>query len=124
MNQGRTVFAQLVELLPRRAFENAVERYDGERRVPSFSCMDQLLGMIFAQVTGRASLRETVTCLRAIGPRCYPCGIRGPVSRRTLGDANEQRDYRIFMDRATAMIAAARLELAVDADLRRLNAEA
>jgi hypothetical protein len=124
MNQGRTVFAQLVELLPRRAFENAVERYDGERRVRSFSCMDQLLCMIFAPVTGRASLRETVTCLRAIGPRCYPCGIRGPVSRRTLADANEQRDYRIFMDTATAMIAAARLELPVDADLRRLNAEA
>ena len=124
MNQGRTVFAQLVELLPRRAFENAVERYDRERRIRSFSCMDQLLCMIFAQVTGRASLRETVTCLRAIGPRCYPCGIRGPVSRSTLADANEQRDYRIFMDTATAMIAAARLELPVDADLRRLNAEA
>lgn len=124
MNQGRTVFAQLVELLPRRAFENAVERYGGGRRVRSFSCMDQLLCMIFAQVTGRASLRETVACLRAIGPRRYHCGIRGPVSRSTLAEANEQRDYRIFMDTATAMIAAARLELPVDADLLRLNAEA
>ena len=124
MNQGRTVFAQLVELLPRRAFENAVERYGGQRRVRSFSCLDQLLCMIFAQVTGRASLRETVACLRAIGPRCYHCGIRGPVSRSTLADANEQRDYRIFMDTALAMISAARLELPVDADLRRLNAEA
>lgn len=124
MNQGQTVFAQLVELLPRRAFDNAVERYDGARRVRSFSCMDQLLCMIFAQVTGRASLRETVSCLRAIGPRRYHCGIRGPVSRSTLAEANEQRDHRIFMDTATAMIAAARLELPVDADLRRLKAEA
>ena len=124
MNQGRTVFAQLVELLPRRAFDNAVARYDGRRRVRSFSCMDQLLCMIFAQVTGRASLRETVSCLRAIGPRCYHCGIRGPVSRSTLAEANEQRDCRIFMDTATAMIAAARLELPVDADLRRLKVEA
>jgi hypothetical protein len=122
MNQGQTVFAQLVELLPRRAFENAVQRYDGQHRVRSFSCMDQLLCMIFAQVTGRASLRETVTCLRAIGPRRYHCGIRGSVSRSTLADANEQRDYRIFMDTALAMIAAARLEVPTDADLSRLDA--
>lgn len=124
MNPGRTVFAQFVELLPRRAFENAVVRYGGQRRVRSFSCMDQLLCMIFAQITGRASLRETVSCLRAIGPRRYHCGIRGPVSRSTLADANEPRDHRIFMDTALAMISAARLELPVDADLRRLNAEA
>lgn len=124
MNQGRTVFAQLVELLPRRAFENAVRRYGGEQRVRRFSCMDQLLCMIFAQITGRASLRETVTCLRAIGPRRYHCGIRARVARSTLADANEQRDYRIFADTALAMIAAARLELPVDADLRRLNAQA
>jgi hypothetical protein len=124
VNQGRTVFAQLVELLPRRAFENAVTRYGGEQRARRFSCMDQLLCMIFAQVTGRASLRETVTCLRAIGPRRYHCGIRGRVSRSTLADANEQRDHRIFADTALAMIAAARLELPVDADLRRLNAQA
>lgn len=124
MNQGRTVFAQLVELLPRRAFDNAIERYNGRSRVRSFSCMDQLLCMIFAQVTGRVSLRETVSCLRAIGPRRYHCGIRGPVSRSTLAEANERRDYRIFMDTATAMIAAARLELPVDADLRRLNVDA
>lgn len=124
MNQGQTVFAQLTELLPRRAFENAVQRYEGHHRVRSFSCMDQLLCMIFAQITGRGSLRETVTCLRAIGPRRYHCGIRGPVSRSTLADANEQRDHRIFMDTALAMIAAARLELPVNVDLIRLNAEA
>lgn len=123
MNQGRTVFAQLVELLPRRAFQNAVARYDGDRRTRSFSCTDQLLCMIFAQITGRSSLRETVTCLRAIGPRCYHCGIRGAVSRSTLADANERRSYRIFMDTALAMIRAARLELPVDDDLRRLDAD-
>jgi len=121
MYQGQTVFAQLVELLPRRAFENAVQRYDGQRRVRSFSCRDQLMCMIFAQVTGRASLRETVSCLRAIGSRRYHCGIRSVVSRSTLADANEHRDHRIFMDTALAMINAAQLELPVDADLRRLN---
>ena len=124
MNQGQTVFSQLVALLPRRAFENAVKRYRGQQRVRTFSCMDQLLCMIFAQVTGRASLRETVACLRAIGPRRYHCGIRGAVSRSTLADANEQRDHRIFMDTALAMITSARLELPVDPDLLRLSGNA
>ncbi len=70
MNLGRTVFAQLVELLPRRAFELAIERHRTSGRRPlMLSCMDQLLCMLFAQLTGRSSLRETVTCLRAIGSR-------------------------------------------------------
>jgi hypothetical protein len=124
MNQGRTVFSQLVELLPRRAFENAVSRYHGERRVRRLFCMDQLLCMIFAQLTGRSSLRETVSCLAALGPRRYHCGIRGRVARSTLAQANEQRDYRIVMDTAMVMIAAARIELPVDRDIAALNAEA
>lgn len=125
MNQGRSVFAQLVELLPRRAFENAVARYRGDRRVRSLSCMDQLLCMIFAQVTGRSSLRETVSCLAALGRRRYHgCGIRGPVARSTLAEANEKRDYRIFMDTAMAMVAAARVELPVDRELAGLGADA
>ncbi|HEY8748377.1 MAG TPA: IS4 family transposase [Tepidisphaeraceae bacterium] len=124
MNQGRNVFAQLVEFLPRRAFENAVSRYRGNRRVRSLSCMDQLLAMIFAQLTGRSSLRETVSCLRALGTRRYHCGIRGTIARSTLAEANEYRDYRIYMDTALAMIAAARIELPVDRELARLDAQA
>lgn len=123
MNQGRTVFAQLVELLPRRAFDNAVRRYGGQRRVRALSCMDQFLCMIFAQVTGRSSLRETVLCLRALGPRRYHCGIRVAPARSTLADANEKRDHRIFQDTALAMIAAARLDLPIDTDLQRLHAK-
>lgn len=121
MNQGRTIFAQLVELLPRKAFDNALRRYDGQRRTRRLSCMDQLLCMIFAQVTGRTSLRETVLCLRALGPRRYHCGIRTAPARSTLADANEKRDYRIFQDTALAMIATACSELPIDADLRRLQ---
>jgi len=124
MNSGRTVFAQLVELLPRRAFENAVSRYRGDRRLRALSCMDQLLCMIFAQLTGRSSLRETVACLAALGGRRYHCGIRGRVARSTLAEANERRDYRIFMDTALAMVAAARVELPVDRELARLDADA
>ena len=124
MNTGRTVFYQLVELLPRRAFDLAVERYRGQHRVRQFSCMDQLLCMIFAQLTGRSSLREAVNCLRALGPRRYHCGIRSAPVKSTFAAANRRRDYRIFMDTALSMIAAARLELPVDADLLRLDLRA
>jgi hypothetical protein len=122
MHQGCTVFAQLVELLPRRAFDAAVARYGGQRRVRTLSCMDQLLCMIFAQITGRSSLRETVLCLRALGPRRYHCGIRAAPARSTLADANEKRDFRIFEDTALAMIAAGQRDLPVDAELSRLRA--
>ena len=123
MNHGRCVFAQLVELLPRRAFENAVSRYGGDRRLRTLSCMDQLLCMIFAQLTGRSSLRETVSCLNAPGPRRYHCGIRSRVARSTLAEANEKRDFRIFMDTAMVMIAAARIELPVDKSLLHLDGD-
>jgi IS4 transposase len=124
MNQGRTVFAQLMDLLPRRAFELAVERHRVSGRALALSCMDQLLCMIFAQLTGRASLRETVTCLRAIGSRRYHLGIGHRPARSTLADANERRDHRIFTDTAMSMIASVRQELAVDPDLRRLKIKA
>jgi hypothetical protein len=124
MNAGRTVFAQLFDLLPRRAFDSAVERYRGNQKVRRLSCMDQLLCMAFAQLTGRSSLRETVTCLRSIGTRRYHCGIRATPTRSTLAGANAARDFRIFADTAMSMIASARLELPVDADLRRLKLDA
>jgi hypothetical protein len=124
MNTGRTVFAQVMELLPRRAFDSAVERYAGDRRVRRLSCMDQLLCMVFAQLTARSSLREAVNCLRALGSRRYHCGIRAAPVRSTLAEANERRDYRIFTDAALSMIATAQLELPVDADLRRMKLRA
>ena len=124
MNLGRTVFAQLLELLPRRAFEAAIERYGGKKKLRRFSCMDQLLCMVFGQLTGRSSLRETVSCLRALGSRRYHCGIRVAPARSTLAGANERRDFRIFMDTALSMIASARIELPVDANLRRLKIHA
>jgi hypothetical protein len=121
MNTGRTVFSQLLELLPRRAFESAIERYGGEKKLRRFSCMDQLLCMVFAQLTGRSSLRETVSCLRSLGSRRYHCGIRVTPARSTLANANERRDFRIFMDTAMSMIVSARMVLPVDADLKRLG---
>jgi len=108
MNQGQTVFAQLMDFIPAHEFRRSVERYQGNYKVSSFSCWDQFLCMAFAQLTYRESLRDIETCLRALGPRLYHAGIRGPVSRSTLADANELRDWRIYADLAQVLIAIAR----------------
>jgi hypothetical protein len=105
---GRTVFAQLMELIPRRAFERCVARYHGAYRVHSFTCYDQFLCLAFAQLTYRESLRDIATCLRALQPKLYHAGLRGRVSRSTLADANETRDWRIYGDFAQALIRRAR----------------
>lgn len=124
MNAGRTVFAQFLDLVPRRAFDLAVERYQTNGRPLRLTCRDQMICMAFAQVTGRSSLRETVTCLRALGSRRYHFGIRTAPARSTLAEANERRDYRVFMDTAMSMIATAGLELPVDTDMKRLRLRA
>ena len=108
MNNGRSIFAQLIDHLPIRDFRKCVERYDGNHRVRSFSCWDQLLCLVFAQLTYRESLRDIVACLRAVDGRFYHMGIRGTVSRSTLADANEQRDWRIYADFAQVLIREAR----------------
>ncbi len=108
MNSGRTVFAQLMDFLPLHEFRKCVERYRGEHKVQSFTCLDQLLSMAFAQLTFRESLRDIETCLRAMGHKLYHSGFRGRVSRSTLADANERRDWRIFEDFAHVLIDIAR----------------
>ncbi len=105
---GRTVFAQIMDCIPRRAFERCVERYQGQHRVHSFSCYDQYLCLAFAQLTYRESLRDIETCLRAVQPKLYHAGLRGRVSRSTLADANETRDWRIYADFAHTLIRRAR----------------
>jgi len=88
--------------------DKCVRRYNGEYRVRRFSCRDQFLCMAFAQLTGRESLRDIETCLRAQGARLYHAGFRGRISRSTLADANERRDWRIWADFAQTLIARAR----------------
>jgi hypothetical protein len=114
MNQGRTIFAQLVEHLPIHEFRKCVARYRGNHKVKTFSCWDQFLCMLFAQLAGRESLRDIVACLRTLGGRLYHMGIRGKVSRSTLADANETRDWRIYADFAQVLIAQARTLYARD----------
>ena len=108
MNQGRLVFAQLTQHLPLTTFRRCVARYDGEHKVKSFSCLDQYLCMAFAQLTYRESLRDIEACLRAQIAKLYHMGIRGRISRSTLADANEVRDWRIYAEFAQRLIAIAR----------------
>lgn len=108
MNYGRTVFAQLMDVLPMRQFRACVQRYRGDYKVKSFSCLDQFLCMAFAQLTYRRSLRDIETCLRAMQGRLYHMGLRGKVSRSTLADANEQRDWRIYAELAQVLMGIAR----------------
>jgi hypothetical protein len=108
MNPERTVFAQLMDHLPWLAFRRCVKRYKGEHRVRSFSCLDQFFCLAFAQLTYRESLRDIEVCLSAVGPKLYHMGFRGRVSRSTLADANEKRDWRIYADFAMVLIQQAR----------------
>ena len=108
MNEGKTVFQQLTDHLPPHEFRACVARYGGGHKVQSFTCWSQLLVMVFAQLTFRESLRDTVACLGAMSPKLYHLGIRGPVARSTLADANESRDWRIYADFAQVLIRRAR----------------
>ncbi len=115
MYQGQTVFSQVMGFLPQNKFRQCVNRYHGNRRVRSFTCYDQLLCMAFAQLSYRESLRDIECCLRAMHEKLYHMGIRGKVSRSTLADANEKRDWRIYSDFAQILIHEAR-QLYVDDD--------
>jgi hypothetical protein len=108
MNQGKLVFAQVMEHLPLTTFRRCVARYQGERKVKTFSCLDQFLCMAFAQLTYCESLRDIEACLRAQPAKLYHLGIRSAVARNTLANANAVRDWRIYADYAQKLIAIAR----------------
>lgn len=108
MYTGTIVFSELMDYLPVKAFRKCVTRYRGHHKVKSFSCWDHFLCMAFAQLTYRASLRDIEACLRAMQPKLYHMGIRGKVSRSTLAEANEKRDWRIYADFAQILIPVAR----------------
>ena len=108
MHQGHYVFAQLMQHLPLTAFRRCVARYDGERRVKRFSCLDQYLCLAFAQLTWRESLRDIEACLRAQSSKLYHLGFRSTIARNTLANANAVRDWRIYADFAQHLIGIAR----------------
>jgi len=121
MNIGKTVFAQVLEHLPRHEFNKCVKRYNSNRRVRKFSCYDQFLCLAFAQITYRESLRDIETCLNSHHEKLYHIGFRGEISKSTLADANETRDHRIYQDFAYHLISIAKKlyqneEMAIDLD--------
>ena len=108
MYDGRTVFSQLMDFLPRHTFRRRVERYGGDQGVRRFTCWQQFLAMAFAQITYRESLRDIEACLGAVPDKLYHMGFQTPVSRSTLADANEKRNWRIYADFAQSLVAEAR----------------
>ncbi|MEO6975811.1 MAG: IS4 family transposase [Gallionella sp.] len=104
MNQGKTLFARLMEFVPWTSFARIVARYGGDIRVRSLSCTEQFRAMAFAQLTYRESLRDIETCLLANQAKLYGMGFRSPIKRSTLADANEGRDWRIWEDLAILLI--------------------
>ena len=104
MSTDSTVFSQLMDFLPVKQFQKCVVRYKGNHSLRNFSCWDQFLCMVFAQLTYRESLRDIEACMRALQNKLYHMGIRGKISRSTLADANEKRDWRIYADFAQLLI--------------------
>jgi hypothetical protein len=107
MHSGKTVFKQLLHYLPRYEFNFCVNRYRGEYWAKKFSTYDQFLCLAYAQMAGRESLRDIETCLNSHQEKLYHIGFRGGVSRTTLADANERRDWRIFQDFGHVLISMA-----------------
>ena len=108
MNVGRTVFSQLTDFINDYVFISIVDQHNGNNRVRHFTCWEQFLCMLFAQLTNRESLRDVETCLRAVGKRLYHAGIHSIVSRSTLAEANENRPWQIYQDLALHLIREAR----------------
>ena len=108
MNQGKYIFAQLAEFLPRRVFDRIVKKYDGNKYVRSFTCWNQMLCMVFGQLTSRDSMRDLILSLEAHHSKYYHLGFGTTVTRRNLGKANEKRNSKIFEEFAYVLIEQAR----------------
>jgi hypothetical protein len=110
MNQGKTIFSQILDFLSKHKFRQCVDRYNynGNYRVRSFTCFDQFLCMAFAQLTYKESLRDIECCLRSMREKLYHMSVRWKLSRSTLAYANEKRDCRIYCDFAQMLIREAR----------------
>ena len=108
MYVGQTLFAQLMDCLPWTTFARIVTRYHGDCRVRTFPCTEHFRILAFAQLTYRESLRDIEVCLSAQAAKLYHMGLRTPVKRVTLAEANERRDWRIYADFAQRLITQAR----------------
>lgn len=116
MHQGKYVFSQLTDFLPKRVFDGLVVKYNGDKHVRHFSCWNQLLCMIFGQLTGRDSLRDLLISIEPHKPKYYHLGFGKGSSRSNFAKANENRDCRIFEEYAFHLIDLARKAAIEDKD--------
>lgn len=123
MNQGKYVFAQLIEFLPENDFLRFVKQFDGNYKIKTFTCWHQLLYMIFGQLSNRQSLSDLITCLQSQQNKSYHLGMGKGVSKANLAKANEKRDYRIYQSFAMVLVAAAQ-KLAIPFQAFELNIKA
>ncbi len=108
MNKDKYVFAQLAGFLDNFKFLRIVKKYDGDKYTKSYTCWNQLLTMMFGQLSHRESLRDLIVAMEAHSGKLYHLGIGKSVTRSNLSKANENRDYRIFEEFAFFMIEQAR----------------
>lgn len=108
MYTGKTLFSQIMDFVPWKTFHRIVARYDGDYRVRTLSCAEHFRILAFAQLTYRESLRDIEVCLATQATKLYHMGVRSPVKRSTLADANERRDWRIYAEQAQRLITQAR----------------
>ncbi len=114
MNQDKYVFAQLVTFLNRNHFNYLVRKYSGDRYVKHFTCWNQLLVMMFGQLTNRESLRDLIVIIEAHRSKCYHLGFGTQVTKSNLAKANQNRDCRIFEEFAYFLVAEARSKRITD----------
>lgn len=114
MNQGKYVFAQIIEFLPQRVFDKFVKKYDGNKYVKHFTCWNQLLCMVFGQLTNRDSLRDLIVAIKAHSGKSYHLGFGTNVTLSNLAKANHNRNSKIFEEFAYHLIAIARKDRAND----------
>ena len=98
MNHSKYVFSQLTSFLNRSQFNDYVRKYHGDKYVKHFTCWNQLLTLMFGQLSNRESLRDLITIIEAHHQKCYHLGLGKHVTRSNLAKANTNRDYRIFED--------------------------
>ena len=96
MNLGKYIFAQVIEFIPRYQFDKLVKKYKGDWHAKDLNCYNQLLHLLFGQITGCDSVRDICLCLEAHNSSIYHLGIRKSVNQSNLCRANEKRDYRIY----------------------------
>ena len=115
MNKDKYVFAQLIEFLDNNKFRHLVDKYDGNRYVKHFTCWNQLLAMMFGQLSNRESLRDMIVAFEAHRAKQYHLGLgRKPIAKTTFASANQNRDFRIFEDFAFYMMEQARKKRVTD----------